>query len=589
MSTVDSGGLRHGHRLEQTLRHQHIIQHQTYNHSGHLASVLAQQPLEVLLHGMERFVDLILGKRIQDRGDKGYQESDSKEPQGDCGTSTELHDFVILECVRRHLDRDLDPKTQRLLIQLALRIVDPFQENEEILEIQRQWSKNSTSKTGYIASPEDYGRLLLPLDQVRDELDLDDSALSDLRELLASRFLPIGLGWRSMHEYRYFLARHVFFADCSWVRETWRQEMLSFRLKAIVEHELGKQAAHSLFEVLVNYTKKRLIQYDSGRKLREPRSSDQIAERMGVDIETAYCLFHLYNALPDSPILDLGLIPYTRTLRKDYWLEAQVFWDDSQQRYVSRWHGRLGDRIEAIERANIEHKISLLKIAIAQARDQDNDIESVLDAVKRKHNYAGLQDTDLDEIADLTDRFLVAAGEDELVRECLRIESRLYGSAVVKTNTAKRRRLMDRLESMSRVYRLLQEECEYKPRLIEYIVNYQKGYLHTKDVEKLRPLTKAQVVEALGCLPGGGPSDGLSEEERKRKNLGRRLERYMARISIQLENGSVIPLESLIPGPGGKKDRAGNELVIQAIIDFIQEIIDSEPDRVTVTRKSDNC
>ena len=563
----------HVHRHGHDHRHQHEHSHRTaVNQYGMRASALAELPMEALLRGTEELNALLF--REEPYGQREKVPVPGGEPEyvqvGEADVDVADHDLVITTIVARLVKSVEDQCERQLLMKLALRLIDPYQKDQEICTLHRLWLGSEPDIL-------DYGRLIPDLEVVAVDLGVDPQRLMALRDKLASHVLPMGLGWRSQYEYQNFLARHLFHADTNSINPAEQDQYRSFRLKASLESELGPEA-RDFWDLLVSFTQQRLEMYEQGRRPGVRRSPRALAREFDCSEEMAARLIRFFPFVPKSPLEDLGILDHRNRRRRTVLrrIEANLVWDEQAERYYSRWAGRIAARVEALQSRGLSERMRLIKCMLAMREEQARDPLSVVEEV-RSADPALLDQLGHEELSELADALLQASGDTDLVRDCAEIESRLFGDPRAQTETAKEARLKERLVRLQILYFQLMEAYTLKPKLIEYVANYQKAFLRSGDILDLKRLTKRMVVEALGFLPGGGSSTGLSDEDRRRKNIGRRLERYMSRISVTLEDGKVIVLQDLIPGGGGALDLSGEDLSKPSIKEYIQEIIASEP------------
>jgi len=478
--------------------------------------------------------------------------------------------FSIGSILHRNRLVSLTKEEQTFLGQLAHSLIDPFRDDKDAYTY---FDNESTNSQG-----PDYGRLTYTTVELAEVLDVTPERAEAIRTVLASRLLPIGLGWRSRYEYHCFLATYLFNCDTSAFNAEEKEGYLTFRLKQQIEERLGEESA-SLWKLLEQFTRYQLDRYHNlGIEPRTPRSASRLAKLLACTVPMAHHLIELHRQLPHTPLEDMILFEtYKRTRRNSSSAagtpEARLVWSERDGRYYCQWVSRMSDRIASLQNPGTQaHMKALGVLSQLNIEEQMSGEEVQTQAMQLDPSL------DKDSVSEVTDRYLASMGYSDLVNETSEIEVSIQGRGAKKTKTAKLLKSIKRLNALHAIYNSLMESFEFKPQLIEYVANYQQDFLDDGRPETLKPLTKAQVVRALGFESSGGNGNKqtLSQKERGKMNTGRRLERYMKCLWIELPDGHPIALESLIPGCSGVQDTAKTPISSVAVKEYLRKIVNNE-------------
>ena len=569
----------YGHRHAHGHDYKHAYKTQRCNRYGMMASELAERPLghvlgeiETLSRDLGFYEYLFPYGKERGRKQENTSRSNSQKHASDGGQS-ELPEGHLLQKGEAIPNPVLDGLLAKELgcdADLRQKIVHVAADRETWRLLNRLVAYIETD----VSAALDYGRLNEQCDVLAQTIGITSKELGYARTLLASRISPVGHGWTSIYEYRYFLACHAFSDDAFISPDGDHRELLTSRLKHRYQKQLGGQAPE-LWGLFKRFAAHQLRRYNKGEKPRLPRSPGRLARIFNCTFDLARSLIELLEELPRNPLEDKnGRLANAKRRRSRPIIrkpELRLKWDEQAQRFGASWVPEMMQRIAGLESPATRNYMQAIGIMMQLRRQRMPSREEVESRVRQSN-----LPLDATTLADLADAFLVATGDAALVRTSASIEGRLHQAPGAVSQTARAECGYSRLKRLRDTYYNLLESIELKPRLVEYVANHQCGHINGDRPDLLKPLTKAEVVRAMGFEPSGGKRDGLSPEKKKRKNKGRLLERYMKNMWIQLPDGRPIALETLIPGPGGVKDTSCNRLAVRTVQGYIEAIICEE-------------
>ncbi len=577
-------GVSHAHRVGHEHRHAHEHAHTTrqrLNPYGILASEIAQHPVEHWLIDLEarsqalglyKFLFPFSTRRsTKDRASSRQPNVSAAKDDTPENIMAAEEAFGIAAVLGPNITTAcIGVEDQTLLDRIIPYLADPINEAPEPLP-------EDAGKDARFDS-NNYGRLLLSPPRLAKALRVEPKRLSAVRKQIASQYLPIGLGWTSLYEYRYFLATYLFNTDTSSFPPVETEELRTFELKRRSEKALGKESV-ALWALFEHYARYQLDSYiNHGVEARLPRSATRLAKSFSCAIDLAGHLIELLRQLPRNPLEDiLGLQPAPKGQRRKITPrrpEARLVWNERDGRYHCQWMSTIAERIAGLKDPATQAYMDVLWSVVQQQEGKKQvNLDTVLAEAGRI--APGL---DQENLLDYADQLLLAAGDEKLVKQGMEIERAGGNGGDKVSRTGSITGQMSRLNAIHKIYTSLLEAIQLKPRLIEFVANYQKDYLSDGRQELLKPLTKARIVRALGFESSGGSrkSNARSQREKELMNTGRRLERYMKHLWILLPDGNPIALERLIPGPGGVKDTANTALTVITVKEYMKEIIAGE-------------
>ena len=421
-----------------------------------------------------------------------------------------------------------------------------------------------------------FGRLRLAPEELCRRLGLSIAAIEELREAVAGGCIPVGLGFCSVYEYRYWLGKYMLAPARLPFPEVDLAAFASYRLRESAFRELGEDAPVVL-QALSDLLR---IQWEAfrlhGTRGKAPRSRGRLMKALGIDERQAQVLMELYRRLPISPKMDV--VPESRGNRgKRPVFPELVLTLVPERRIEVTWNERLSRIRERLFHENTERIVRDIEVCSRMRFTDELELEEEIQDLKEA---AGSKQQE--EALDMASKFLLAHGELDLVREHLTIERgtdfKREEEGAQKVSPLIRAKIRQKtLGNIARHYWQIREAFELKPRIVEYVATLQMDYLLTSDIERLRPLRKLDVVEALGYLPSG--AEVRDSEDRQRRNVGRRIERYIGKLHVVFPDGKVHPLAALVPGNGGVVDYAGEHVLDVVIQHYIRQLIDAENKR----------
>lgn len=424
-----------------------------------------------------------------------------------------------------------------------------------------------------------YGRLTVPPERLAEVLGVAPARAEELRTLLTARCRPIGLGWTSVYEYRYFLARYLF--NEQRVAGLPDSAFQSIALKAKYQALAGRQA-QALWTALEALTRRQLERAErEGIQPRRPRSSVRLVKMLKCTPDIAGWLIDLLRELPCTPLEDAGhdLGRRRKKHRAAATPELRLEWDERLGRYTAHWRGEDAETVSLLQGPRVEHFVRILGTLVRLSQHRSAGVVE-LSGLKQeleqevRRMTPELNPSDLEEAAD---RLLAAAGAEDLVNKTRQIGRRASAQHVSKGGTAYVVNAKRRLERLHKLITVLREATVLKPKIAEYVANHQRDYLRAGDIELLRPLTKADVVRALGYESSGARcTQGLSGDALASTSMGRNLERCMQHMRIELPDGRQIALESLIPGGSAVADSAEVPVAGATVKHYLKALVEGE-------------
>ncbi len=528
---------QHSHRHQHAHKHEH--KQRRIIPQAILASELAEKPMHECLGELESLVrDLKLYDVLFPfGGQKPFTSKALSETEYRLGTRDpdllELEELLQLssrlkrEVMGLELDKAQQPRLIRLIDLLCL------PDNDDKASLDEHFYRENFGSIGCAS-----------LSRIA---DVDDQ----LREVLASGLFPVGMGWKSIFEYWYYLARYYYNSATSPVAKTSTDHgTLAAQLKAKYEKRLGKDKAQALWQAFEALVTAQLTAIREGKEQRARRSPTQVAKLCGCNIEIARELILLIPLLPRTPLEDYKGTQFPekkrRVINRFHKPEGKIEWDVETEEFVFAWSEDMAIRINAYTSNTVQKYLEIIRSLNKKNVGATPTNQSLCDEIESL-NFS----VDKNVLDDLTTRWLNAH------------EGNMFDR-------------MQRLISHSDAFR---EAAELKPAIAEYIVNYQKEALISGQNDLLQPLSKADVVRAFGFLPSSSLRDKKINNDkllRKNANMGRRLERYMKNMRVVLQDSRTISLEELIPGLPSVMDNRGQSLTTDAVVQYIREVIDSE-------------
>lgn len=537
---------QHSHRHQHAHKHEH--KHRRTIPQAILASELAEKPMHECLGELETLArELNLYDVLFHFGTQKPLTSNAfSEAENRLGTTEpdplEMEDLLQLSSHLKQkvmgLGLELDKVQQHRLIRLIDHLCLPDSDDKRSLDEQ--------------VYRENFGSIACP--SLSGITDVDDQ----LREVLASRLFPIGMGWKNIYEYRYYLACYFYNVVTSPVVKTSTDHgTLAAQLKAKYEKRLGQDKAQALWQAFEALVTAQLTAIREGKEQRGRRSPTQVAKLCGCNLEIARELILLIPLLPRTPLEDYQGTQFPekkrRVIKRLNKPEGKIEWDEVMEEYIFTWSEDMASRIKAYTSNTIQKHIEIIRSLNKKNVGATPTNQSLRDEIESLDFSV-----DKNVLEDLTARWLSAHKENMLDR-------------------------VQKLISHSDAFR---EAAELKPAIVEYIVNYQKEALISGQNELLQPLSKADVVRAFGYLPSSSLRDkkiSNDKQLRKKANMGRRLERYMKNMRVVLQDSRTISLEELIPGLPSVADSTGRSLTKAAVVQYIREVIDSEDKNIALS------
>ena len=409
-----------------------------------------------------------------------------------------------------------------------------------------------------------WGELILPPVNLAQVMELSLKELDILRKAVASSCFPLGLGFRSAYEYRYWLCKYLLKARQLPFSEADLELLHSYRLRQQLEHQFPEDASQ-VIQVLYQLLRYQKLAFDKkGVRGKCPRSTRRLMKRYGCSARQAAAVISLYRLLPTSPNEDLRYNEHYEPHVQIIPMEEFCLRAENDSRIVVYWSNAFSDITAHLTSEAVESVIS----AIRQCADiKFRDERELEEGLVRLHESSKLEEQI--NVLDLTTQFLLNKGEEKLVRRHSEIENKQL------TPYEKAKIRMSKLKNTLLRYERLQEAINLKPQIVEYVVQYQQKFILTGDIEKLEPLTKSDIVRGLSYIPSGIKVG--NNDEKSLQNIGRRIERYIKKMNIEYPDHRIQPLDSLIPGHGGVKDFAGHHVLDVVIKSYIRELIEGEP------------
>lgn len=419
----------------------------------------------------------------------------------------------------------------------------------------------------------EFGQLMVKRDKLAKQLNLPEASVQAMREAVASSCIPMGLGFSSHYEYRDWLCKYMLGRVNLPYPEADLQLFNSYRLRKKLYQTQAKDAPVIIQALSKLLHKQHLAFQTQGIQAKVPRSSSRLMATYGCDAQQAKEIIRLYRLLPSSPIEDMQPDKGQNKKQSAQRTASPEFEITITERHQIKvqWAGKVSETVTKLTSAEVEQIIQRLQQCTEIKFKDEQQLEEKLKDLQET-GQIGEEANALD----LASRFLLDHGETELVKTEQAINRKINnaGETHKKSPLTKAKARQMRLRNIVRHYQHLKEALDLKPEIVKIIAKIQQDYLYTGDIEKLKPLTKTQIVQQMGYQPSGRPVD--NEEDKKSQNIGRRIERYIKKMYIVYPDKAIDRLDRLIPGHAGVKDYAGNHVLDLVIKKYIRELLVQE-------------
>jgi len=429
--------------------------------------------------------------------------------------------------------------------------------------------------------------------------------LKQLRYTIATKMLPIGIGCTSWQEYQSFLLGALDEHGAK-NNKIYAEDFLSFQIKQKYQTQLGARF-NSIWAVVKEIVVRNKRKEEQGITAQLPRSAQQIAKDYLFNLAEGKIVIEILSQLPQSPAEDLlAFRRQSKRLKAKLTPKRVEFKVSSNQKQVSwQWSTVLSKQVATLQsdrtRGFIAKVDQILAFNLTQKRVKKYEKNANL-IIKILSEQLQHFDLSLEEYEHFGKIFFLHGAKNLIDQE------------IVDFFNRKKRRL----EMIKSTYDNLLKAIKDKQKIMDYICDYQKAFLayepkpvtghNLKDPRKvkikslmaLKPLSKADIIRAIGYLPssdyqkvliGSKPSAKEIESNNKAVN-GRRLEKTMENTLVEINNkilnNEIVDLSYLIPSDPKYKDstvqRTNGETVVKEVSSrLLQYLIDTENKQKTMS------
>jgi hypothetical protein len=437
-------------------------------------------------------------------------------------------------------------------------------------------TKNKQSKTNWRYF---YGKSKLSIKEIRFK-EKQSKDFKSLRESIAKSCLPMGLGFSCKIEYQLFIVKHLFLGNHpEYQVDEEDQAYRCFNIKARFEKKLAHES-RVLWQIIEDKLSISLKQYEQkGTQSQRPRSANALIKNYLCSKQVALAVIEVYKLLPECPAGDIAFLNhFSRQLIKQKNIrdtEIEIYWNENTLSYQSCWVKKVADKIALLQHEMTKKMITqmdaLSSLSITQKELKKIAIktpgirQAIYHIIKEKLQQQVVSDEELNTM--IEQYFELSRQQTDIVNGNNSHFKELIEYYYKKTKSFK---------LMKIIYDNFLKSIEDKPKITDYVCNFQQHYLKTGKQTDLKPLTKSRVVEALGFLPSSDYNKEDHDSQRQEKAItGRRLERYMKQMVVY-HKGQSLKLDNLIPGNGGVKQVSGKHLTKVMVKEKIKEILKKE-------------
>jgi len=586
---------QHIHHQSHEHNHQHKLQHKTQTGISKVFAIkitqIADQPFNDSYEQLQQqaeeagISEFIFGKKMAltpMSDNSNYSINGSEYLYLEYDLKETLDQTILSKVFKKYLH--LLSKFDPLLVSDYLNnILDPLghalqHHNNISLQItDRAINKNSSWR-------DKYGRLNISYNEIINQ-EQRNSQFKELRAIVACKMFPLGLGFTSKQDYQKFLVDTVFVSTTVPYENQLSDEYLSYKIKQKYQHQFGTKASNIWSLVKGYISRNKEIFDESGIQADTPRSIKRMAETFSCTKEEAKATIEILRQLPQKPIDDiLSFKQQANSIKKHLHkkrIEFVIYCDYKNSQLRWQWSQHMQEYIYILKNDSTLQFIKQLDLILKLKLSEKQLIN---------HTKSGTM---------LLEIFSQQLSHFNLTTEAYeRFKNIFYiNEAAFKTTIE----ILDFFESKKKRLRYIKltfenmlKALDDKPKLFNYICNYQRDFLLADPNSnerwlKLKPLTKADVIRYLDLLPSSDyrKEKKITEKGKQRNKLaveGRRLERYINNTLIQI-NDTVVDLSFLIPGNGGVEDTSGRKFTQAAIKQMIDDYIKSENKQLPLSDK----
>lgn len=588
---------KHHQQHNTVLAHKHKSETRRPNTFAIMSAEVADQPLIEIIDVFEKtarqsgMLDLIYQTREayqirvanQQEIDRSMAQETAQE--FDFGQLAEdfLNEYQLNKVFELYLEFTAK-KYDKLLLDYLKTIEDPITDSIRLMAIKRSQSIKNPMQFVELEEKKRgswrhrYGKCKESF-QILRKKEKKSKKFAEIRATIANNCLPLGLGYSSIPEYHLFLVQHLFLDGNPYYEQgDDNQDYHSFNIKAKYDKKLGHEA-RLLWQILQDKLTISLQQYEKqGILAKKPRSRKALMQKYVCSEAVATAVIDVYAALPENPANDIVQISYfSRQIKKQKnyrETEMEIYWDESRQCYYPQWVDTMAEKITILEH-DVTKKLIAQMETLSSIKLTHKELKKAVikNADIRKLTYQLLKDK-------LSEKILDEKALDQMIEHYLALPDNSIANESQKDDFQALQAQLDKKTKSLRVLKTIYDNflkaIADKPKIIDFIINFQQEYLKSGHPIDLKPLTKTMVVEALGFLSSSRYNKADTDLERKKSAIiGRRLERYMKHTVIRYQ-GACLPLDDLIPGKAGVKQFSGQHQTKIAVMEMIKELIDEE-------------